>query len=363
MSDPVKNSEIEDVLSSIRRLVSENHTEPARSEQVTTAAASASPTYEAPVQREEKQTEKTSDRAASERLVLTPSLRIPEKATDASEPHATSPVADTPFVNSLKEDLQPLRERLPSFLQERREEDADTVRSSELRDETSETEQSIVDEAPYMDVQIDENSDAEETPENTVLFPVPEELTFESARATESSEQQVDPSDMRPWEIAGERLSEWHSVRSDQPSATPAGFEPDGPEDGDNAGMPVSALTWEDHDSAADEDTANVSAENTDVSIEDAEVVAEPIVEAVVETVIEQATPDDTASMEAPSAEQIEAESYEAVLDEEMLRELVGEIVRQELQGPLGERITRNVRKLVRREINRALTARSFNDG
>ncbi|MGR3702942.1 MAG: hypothetical protein ACU0A4_12710 [Paracoccaceae bacterium] len=47
----------------------------------------------------------------------------------------------------------------------------------------------------------------------------------------------------------------------------------------------------------------------------------------------------------------------EAVLDEDSLRELVAEIVRQELQGALGERITRNVRKLVRREIHRALTS------
>ena len=37
------------------------------------------------------------------------------------------------------------------------------------------------------------------------------------------------------------------------------------------------------------------------------------------------------------------------------LRELVAEIVREELQGGLGERITRNVRKLVRAEIQRAL--------
>lgn len=47
----------------------------------------------------------------------------------------------------------------------------------------------------------------------------------------------------------------------------------------------------------------------------------------------------------------------ETVLDEDTLRELVAEIVRQELQGALGERITRNVRKLVRREIQRALTS------
>ncbi|MGR3549535.1 hypothetical protein [Pseudooceanicola sp.] len=48
------------------------------------------------------------------------------------------------------------------------------------------------------------------------------------------------------------------------------------------------------------------------------------------------------------------------LLDESMLRDLVSEIVRQELQGALGERITRNVRKLVRREIHRALTAQDM---
>ncbi|MEL6169915.1 MAG: hypothetical protein AAFR35_14595 [Pseudomonadota bacterium] len=47
-------------------------------------------------------------------------------------------------------------------------------------------------------------------------------------------------------------------------------------------------------------------------------------------------------------------------VDEDMLREMVAEIVREELQGVLGERITRNVRKLVRREIHRALLTRDF---
>ena len=42
------------------------------------------------------------------------------------------------------------------------------------------------------------------------------------------------------------------------------------------------------------------------------------------------------------------------------LRPLVARLLREELQGELGERITRNVRKLVRREINRALTGREF---
>ncbi|WP_282059377.1 hypothetical protein [Roseobacter litoralis] len=48
------------------------------------------------------------------------------------------------------------------------------------------------------------------------------------------------------------------------------------------------------------------------------------------------------------------------VMDEKALRSIVADIVKSELQGELGDRITRNVRKLVRREIHRALTAKSF---
>lgn len=49
-----------------------------------------------------------------------------------------------------------------------------------------------------------------------------------------------------------------------------------------------------------------------------------------------------------------------AVIDEEVLRQMVSDIVRQELQGVLGERITRNVRKLVRREIHRVVMSQEF---
>ena len=38
----------------------------------------------------------------------------------------------------------------------------------------------------------------------------------------------------------------------------------------------------------------------------------------------------------------------------------VRDIIREELQGALGERITRNVRKLVRAEIARAMAVRDF---
>ena len=48
----------------------------------------------------------------------------------------------------------------------------------------------------------------------------------------------------------------------------------------------------------------------------------------------------------------------EAGFDEAALRELVAEIVREELRGSFGERITSNIRKLVRREILRAQSLR-----
>ncbi|SFJ21245.1 hypothetical protein [Celeribacter neptunius] len=50
----------------------------------------------------------------------------------------------------------------------------------------------------------------------------------------------------------------------------------------------------------------------------------------------------------------------EDIMDEDALRDLVAQVIREELQGELGERITRNLRRLVRREVQRALTLREF---
>ncbi|NEY89357.1 TIR domain-containing protein [Tabrizicola oligotrophica] len=47
----------------------------------------------------------------------------------------------------------------------------------------------------------------------------------------------------------------------------------------------------------------------------------------------------------------------ELPVDEAMLREIVRDVLREELQGRLGERITRNIRKLVRAEIARGLAS------
>lgn len=47
-------------------------------------------------------------------------------------------------------------------------------------------------------------------------------------------------------------------------------------------------------------------------------------------------------------------------IEEDALRDLITEIVREELSGHLGERITRNVRKLVRREIRQMMASEDF---
>jgi hypothetical protein len=47
--------------------------------------------------------------------------------------------------------------------------------------------------------------------------------------------------------------------------------------------------------------------------------------------------------------------------DEALLREIVRDLLREELQGSMGERITRNIRKLVRAEVAQALATRDLN--
>ncbi|MGJ8604342.1 MAG: hypothetical protein ACSHXH_09475 [Marivita sp.] len=65
-------------------------------------------------------------------------------------------------------------------------------------------------------------------------------------------------------------------------------------------------------------------------------------------------------ALDAPLPSAVHDDATTLDLDEDMLRALISEIVRQELQGALGERITRNVRKLVRREIHRMLISQQF---
>lgn len=80
-----------------------------------------------------------------------------------------------------------------------------------------------------------------------------------------------------------------------------------------------------------------------------------------------QETPDEIFATETPEADRPKAEappppapSSLSAADEEILRDLVREVMLEELRGATGERVTRNLRKIVRAEIARALAGRGM---
>lgn len=336
MSDPVKNVEIEDVLSSIRRLVSENGHAPAEKKPVASEVPAS-----------ENGTEDAASGSGDNRLVLTPALRVADSPavelvaeTETLEENAEH-ASDKALMREIQADIQPLHDSVPNFLQRQIEIEAPTALDSagpEL--DALETHVETPDDVAVTDLDAATDVKAVE----------PEHLTVDAASDDKHDSLETEDApdgEPRPWETDGELLSEWHSVRS--PAVED--FEPDEPGDSDYAGTAVASLAWEDHseqtesfvaDGAAEDDSTEEPAAFTNIP-EDA------LTEAVIEGI-------------AKSEDPVEDTQYEAVLDEEMLRDLVGEIVRQELQGPLGERITRNVRKLVRREINRAMTSQSLSN-
>lgn len=152
------------------------------------------------------------------------------------------------------------------------------------------------------------------------------EVPVDEKEEPETSEADVDdiPVDIRPGERLFQRLSSAHSS-----------MQEDVPEDAE----------LEDVDS--DQLFASINPQIDEIDEPDPlEEIAE-MGEVDTAEGIDRAEPFDT---DLPYAE------TDLELNEDILREMVRDIVRQELQGALGERITRNVRKLVRREIQRSLS-------
>ena len=86
----------------------------------------------------------------------------------------------------------------------------------------------------------------------------------------------------------------------------------------------------------------------------EARVIAELAGEAVEEEVFNQAK---EAFREPNFTAAPQQAAPEVLFDEDVLRAMVQAIFREEMAGPLGERITRNIRKLVRAEVGRMLAA------
>lgn len=260
MSDPVTNVEIEDVLASIRRLVSEDSRP------------------ETPVQ------------DMPGKLVLTPALRVSD-AAGSPEPAPAGrggPAA-------------PVMELGPQYVaDDDYAEDAEEPQPLESADL----------EARFADMAEDDQT-AEVVTVGAAAAPLDDDVADPRAGAVSTPPEAV----------------EWEDIEPDDDDAGT-----DWRDESDAAGYDAAALDTATEEYAGEGFDAEAYREETEdeADFEDFEDLAE--------------VDDDDAG----------------ILDEEALRELVADIVREELQGALGERITRNVRKLVRREIHRALTAQDL---
>lgn len=118
-------------------------------------------------------------------------------------------------------------------------------------------------------------------------------------------------------------------------------WEPDGDSDDAYSGTPTKSLNW----NAEDE---FVEAQNAKAAITEAK---QPKSSTTATFIRDR---ESSAAAPVQVSEAVEPQ-ISLSMDEDALRALIAEVVREELQGVLGERITRNVRKMVRREIYRAL--------
>ncbi|UXX82703.1 hypothetical protein [Roseovarius pelagicus] len=361
MSDPVTNVEIEDVLSSIRRLVSNESR---------VADTDSHGGVSRPVARNKGDAE-TSDVS---KLVLTPSFRVDETQREVPpEPESEQAVPEAEELRAPKERTEEVRE------------------SDENEAESQRTDNGHADDHDHLDVnQDDEEFDTDEA------FDRAEEdhstrLDDDEASDLDEHDHTVAVENTAPSDVASalkNRVAELEQAvaeRSEQ-------WEPDGASDDDYAGAAVEPLPWEDYvpsDTGGDADGNTQSdaaakqsdaAESTmrsrgafEVSEEAASTTTKPSQDSLNSD--DTDTAEDFAEQELPLPEAADTEDRleddtarllgldedsDAILDEDALRELVTEIVRQELQGGLGERITRNVRKLVRREIHRALASQEL---
>ncbi len=336
MADPVTNVEIEDVLSSIRRLVSDEARASSRGEQDQGFKSDVPPQPVELQEEEQFESPRESAKSTAPALVLTAALRVETFDNDSAS-------------NSVEAEHDASGESA---------EDADVLILSDASDG---------EEAPHQEDNTVE--DAGDTAEQMLLEDIVEDEVETKSdtheqEAVEEAEPQFEPQleqsdtfenadepegDDEPRSIE-DKIAALEALISD----TETDFEPDGVEDGANAARSGDALPWEDTKDSnvgqPDPVMPDPDAASQSVSFDEEAIAFQRAHAEAVETAQEELGANATETL-------LENDDIGAVLDEEALRDMVAEIVRQELQGPLGERITRNVRKLVRREIYRALAA------
>ena len=371
MSDPVTNVQIEDVLSSIRRLVSE---------EIGQAGI--------------KPLEPRRKKEDEPKLVLTPTQKIKVDRDQDSEdlwgdtqemaPEAPAPVWWHRDHDQGKPTAEP--EDAPAAIQELLNQEAD-VPDEEVEVQAQAT--------PMFRSRLGGLMSEFETPEAS------QDDEWEPAEGEEYSAAEFGLGEM-PWDgdidmddIEGDEISEVSRARQAsedvemvEADTTQEAVEADaGPvdagaadvsdpfEDLETVAIEQRGLDDSEHPEAlllsGTEDLSDMLSAETwtdvaDTAVEDVEQDDIPFSFRPGERLFERLSGSYSAAVEEPEpvqtmdAETVEEENAFAdngfEIDEDVLRDMVRDIVRQELQGSLGERITRNVRKLVRREIQRSIS-------
>ena len=293
MSDPVTNVEVEDVLSSIRRLVSDDN----RPSMKTATPVKLSP----------------------DRLVLTPALRVED---DQDEDEAV---------------VEPTIQAWSEFGAGPEDQDANLADRSENNSDAT----SDVYEPEQAEAVQDHDEQPQEETHDVSEAPAAEPFVLESVVNHAEPEmdapfEEIAEADIPDHEAEAAFFADQSESLTSKIAALEAvigktddQWEPDDTGSSDYSGTEAPSMKWE--DVGSDNDADNAEGDNA-------------------ETVEVDVEPQQAAF----------SQSADELLDEDALRDIVSEIVREELQGALGERITRNVRKLIRSEIHRALAAQEL---
>ena len=356
MSDPVTNMEIEDVLSSIRRLVAEGDKA-----------------------KQEKKKEYGSIDPEPEKFVLTPALRIAD--TESAESAASLVLEDPVEVEAGSGTDELAFAEQSASLKDVFSGGTDAAPTVEPVDEVSDAMDQVADPEPIAEAEtsmtsLEETiaaleaavtgSDDEFEPDGSEMAPVSswedeEQVVFDSRRNDDEEAARIEPLELTPEQA----VSPFPIAAEDAPEAAATEAEAD---------ETSKAATAEDDaplpDTVAPAKTGRIFRVVPDRAEEDTSEVQEPLEPAVPqgtaamyhgsEAVVEEDHGDDLLdegdALAAPDDDIEGLLANGATLDEALIRQVVAEVVKGELEGKLGETITRNVRRLVRREINRVLT-------
>ena len=337
----------------------------------------------------------TSKPAHRDRLLLTPALRVPDPSgapqtdppaqsramsleeriaeleaavggqaqdwepdgSEGIEPHQPDAVIYKP---STQEDVDPAEASEPASLTD--PEEPSEAQAAASADEAPQTDDTAVaadvepsspeDEAPHIEV---EDTASEDYPETAELAEIP---VF--SRAEREGAKPVDlPADEDKFPLTA-ALADTDSVaEAEAPLTEDASVSnaPESDQQDDDPDAAMSGLFLSRHESTqADvEDTVGDEAADLEVPVAEEPDGEDIAAEASVDT------PTAEASVWAePDEEPVADETAIPELDDAQMKALVRQVLLDELTGPLGEKMTRNIRRMVRREVERALSLREF---